>query len=741
MGELSHSSNLKANYMERSASMVQELIEHEYVSGYLKKWSPVIGRGWQNRYFALLEQDRTLVYWAKKPSFRDEQPRGSINLKIVENVFADGPLGITLSTPHRDYQLRASTPTEKDKWMDSIIFWTLKSRKYRSKAEDSKNFRFSNMLIEATQSCLHYIVESFLKPFKKSATRAIEVGPETLSNSNKRKFLKDRGLYNVICKAWMVSRELKGNRAGSKRKGNLNYFRDGLETRAVSALSIDKEYQFNEILIQKEFDDYRHHDSNQIRQLCEDTPFGNMTQSHPRFGVTSPTLSMESSENSQDSELFCSLTEIEDVSMGCEADEILIPFDSALCIYDHDCPPTVEEDEEYVRFKQHKYSLQLSELMLNQLSSLSNEAFLDNCIFGLVYIKRNNPIMPSLQSNDIFWALMISSRSLSDSHQIYPSPLLSEKTIFGDCLSLYREVRISSSKNSTTSSSKYSYNHSQTQSQSNRDSIPVLGVVKKSHVSKSSVDGNINVNDSELKTKVKFVDHKTQIDNTLFSPLGNNFLNNLNFDIGNGGVHIGINNQTIDPYGFLLDTLYLYYPRNESKNPVHMLDPGLILSVGTISESIHGFSFTVTYLGASVIEDYIASDLEFNSDFPSSMPSSIGTNFTQSNEKEPITLEFCTRSWRDARAWRYSLLVARKSKMTDNSHEEAATKSLKYEDRNLSGRGKCMHADDACAKGSNYHYFDSCPTLTTTASSSARTSNGYHLNNYRRNISNFALHR
>ncbi|CUV05757.1 unnamed protein product [Cryptosporidium hominis] len=741
MGDLSHSSNLKTDYLERSASMVQELIEHEYVSGYLKKWSPVIGRGWQSRYFALLEQDRTLVYWAKKPSFGDEQPRGSINLKIVENVFADGPLGITLSTPHRDYQLRASTPTEKDKWMDAIILWTLKSRKYRSKAEDSKNFRFSNMLIEATQSCLHYIVESFLKPFKKSATRAIEVGPETLSNSNKKRFLKDRGLYNVICKAWMVSRELKGNRASSKRKGNLNYLRDGLETRAVSALSIDKEYQFNEILMQKELDDCRCRESNQIQQLCEDTPFGNMTQSHPRFGVTSPTLSMESSENSQDSEVFCSLTEIEDVSMGCEADEILIPFDSALCIYDHNCPPTIEEDEEYVRLKQHKYSLQLSELMLNQLSNLSNEAFLDNCIFGLVYIKRSNPIIPSLQSNNIFWALMISSRSLSDSHQIYPSPLLSEKTILGDCLSLYREVRISSSKNSVTSSSKYSYNHSRTQSQSNRDSIPVLGVIKKSHISKSSMDGIMNANESGLKTEVKYVDHKTQIDNTLFSPLGNNFLNNLNVDIGNGSVHIGINNQTIDPYGFLLDTLYLYYPRNESKNPVHMLDPGLIISVGSISESVNGFSFSVSYLGSSVIEDYIASDLEFNDDSPSNIPSSTGTNFAPSIEKEPITLEFCTRSWRDAKAWRYSLLVARKSKMADNSYEEAATKNCQYENRNSCVRGKCVHADDHCAKGQNYHCFDSCQTLTTTASSSARTSHGYYLTNYRRNISNFALHR
>lgn len=736
MGDYCHPSNLKFGYVERSASMVQELIEREYVSGYLKKWSPVIGRGWQNRYFALLEQDRTLVYWAKKPSFRDEQPRGSINLKIVENVFADGPLGITLSTPHRDYQLRASNPTEKDKWMDAIILLTLKSRRYRSR-EDSKNFRFSNMLIEATQSCLHYIVESFLKPFKKSATRAIEVGPETLSNSNKKKFLKDRGLYNVICKAWVVSRELKGDRAGSKRKGKFsNYLTDGLETRAASALSIDKEYQLNEKLTQKELDSHRHQNPGQVQQLCEDTPFRNIAQGHPRFGVTSPTLSLEGSENSQDSEVFCSLAEIEDVSMGCEADEILIPLDSALSIYDHDCPPTVEEDEEYVRLKQHKYSLQLSELMLNQLSNLSKEAFLDNCIFGLVYIKRNNPIVPSLQSNEIFWALMISSRSLSDSHQIYPSPILSEKTIIGDCLNLYREVRLSS-KHSVTSGSKCSYNnHNQSQSQSNRDSIPILGAVQRSHRSKSSLDETIDMDGGQgIKSKVKFIDHKTQIDNTLFSPIGNNFLSNLTFNIGNGGVHIGMNNQTIDPYGFLLDTLYLYYPRNESKNPVHMLDPGLIISAGPILESAHGFSFTVSYLGTSVIEDYIASDLEFSCDSPSNIPSVVGTKYARSVEKQPITLEICTRSWRDARAWRYSLLVARKSKMADRSHEEEPAVNI------CQPENKIAHAYEACAKGPNYHCFDSCPTLTTTASSSARTSHGYHLTNYRRNISNFALHR
>ncbi|KAJ1610309.1 pleckstrin homology domain-containing protein [Cryptosporidium canis] len=740
MGEHYHPSNLKIDYMERSASMVQELIENEYVSGYLRKWSPVIGRGWQNRYFSLLEQDKTLVYWAKKPSFKDEQPLGSINLKIVENVFADGPLGITLSTPHRDYQLRASTPTEKDKWMDAIILWTLKSRRYRSRAEDSKNFRFSNMLIEATQSCLHYIVESFLKPFKKSATRAIEVGPETLSNSNKKKFLKDRGLYNVICKAWMISRELKGERVNSMMKGRFGYMVDGLETRAASTLSIDKDYQQSDKLSHMESEDHRHHASGQAQQLYEDSQLGNAAQSHPRFGVSSSALSLES-ENNPDSEVSYSLAEFEDVSMGCDTEEILIPFDSAISIYDFNCPPTIEEDEEYVRSKQHKYSLQLSELMLNQLSSLSKEAFLDNCIFGLVYIKRNNPIIPSLQSNDIFWALMISSRSLSDSHQIYPSPILSEKTIIGDCLNLYREVRLSSSKQSVASCSKYSCNNSQSRSQSNRDSIPVLGAIQIAQISKSSIEGTLGIDDKDIKSKVKFIDHKTQIDGSTFSPIGNNFLNNLALNIGSGGMQFGMSSNAIDPYGFLLDTLYLYYPRNESKNPVHMLDPGLILSAGPISESIHGFSFTVSYLGSIVTEDHVASELEFNCDSPSDIPYIAGTSHTPSSEKQPITLEICTRSWRDARAWRYSLLVARKSKMADYSHGQPATRICQPESKFSCKESKAVHVYETCNKGSNYHCFDSCPTLTTTASSSARTSHGYHLTNYRRNISNFALHR
>ncbi|KAF7456950.1 PH domain-containing protein [Cryptosporidium felis] len=724
MGDYYQPSTSRTGFVERSASRVQELIEKEYVSGYLKKWSPVIGRGWQNRYFALLEQDKSLVYWAKKPSFRDEQPRGSINLKIVENVFADGPLGITLSTPNRDYQLKASSPTEKDKWMDAIILWTLKSRKYRSKAEDSKNFRFSNMLMEATQSCLHYIVESFLKPYKKSATRAPEVGPETLSNSNKKKFLKDRGLYNVICKAWMISRDLKEERDGSMRKTSLGCIKDVLETRTMPPLLADRDFDYVR-------------DRHTTQQLCDEVLLRNSSHSHPRFGVTTPTPSLEGSENSRDSEVFCSLAEIEDVAMGYDSDEILLPLDSELCIYDRDCPPTVEEDEKYVRHKQHKYSIQLSDLMLSQLSNLPKESFLENCIFGLIYIRRSNPVSPALQSNGIFWALMISSRSLADSHQIYPSPILGERTILGDCLSLFREVRlpISSSRLSNASNSKPAMNPGYS---SREDSVPVLGAVQNSQISKSSLEGTLDTNDPNFKSNLRPLDHKTEIDDTLIPPIGGELLGSFPFYYGSGKNHFRSNSQPIDPYGFLLDTLYLYQPKNESKNPVHMLDPRFILSVGPISESPRGFSFTLSYLGVSVVEDYIACDLELNCDFPSAIPSPIGLD-AESIQKRPIKIEFCTRSWRDARAWRYSLIVARKSKIVENAQRESPTVNS-YECKFACGHSKHMH-DYMSAKGGNYSYFDSCPTLTTTASSSARTSHGYHLTNYRRNISNFTLNR
>ncbi|KAK6589801.1 pleckstrin homology (PH) domain containing [Cryptosporidium xiaoi] len=1126
-GDRRSHSIISYRFETRAASIVQDLIEKKYVSGYLKKWSPVIGRGWQNRYFSLLENDRTLVYWKKKPTYKDEQPLGSINLKIVENIFADGPLGITLSTPQRDYQLRASTPTEKDKWMDAIILWTIKSRKYRSKTEDLKNFRFSNMLIESTQSCLNYIFESFLKPYKKSAIRAPEVGPETLSNSNKKKFLKDRGIYYVLYKAWLVSKEIRDERrnmnsiecnnnskdytnnhrqnfCGELSSNDINknttgdnylYIKDSseLNSRSISMYSLESDPPSREKLSQQNLSLFKTRDgtvmvslnTNPSNEICTNignkVPFSGNSQDLRRlfeviqcnydssniFGDV-PTRPAENGVSTRSQTSFNGLMEstsdppcflvkeglgresvvsnnngskdeikvcvegktpsvtwdIDDVFVD-EGDEIMVPISSKYCIYDEGCPITVEEEEEYSRSKQHEYSLQLTGIMLEQLRTPQKELFLDNCIFGLVYITRSNPEMSSLKNSGIYWGLMMSSRSLGEAHHAYPSPILGERIIFGDSLECYRDIDLGLllkskqnndrfnecigndlQKNKYYGTSAYSmeFNEGVTDGQThasrggldtdtcrnnfvfvssgtnnvnNNDCIGFSGLNKTSSyriiadynkIDNRGVrtDNNPVINDrkSRLKKIPKTFDHRYEINNTLVSSIRHNLINNI-FPVNIGGAsgegsNVGFssifrpigNNRLIDPYGFLLDTLYLYHSRNESKNPIYMLDPGKIISIGPISESTRGFTFTVTFMGSPALEDEIACDLEYINDSPSNVPfcnelivnssyeykqrnnhkyhsqfrlpsndtrgnhgkfndtnsyichnfesqthiphvsnstltpnsssnsnsnavlsnfivnsssytnggggvssyataietlsnlhtqtqnsssytkddlsiynnnfqlqngngggfsnyncqpsdgkgnwsamssyneyrrvtiedrgecysigdnSSVSNYFSEPRSSEtlvPITIEFCTRSWRDARAWRYSLIVVRKSRLVDSMSVDSNKKthsnscsssgcSTSISNNNsssvveqksstgprgniVSGRGRYANTKDTCTKERQCHYFDSCPTLTTTASSSARTSNGHHLINYRREISNIRIKR
>ncbi|OII77610.1 PH domain-containing protein [Cryptosporidium andersoni] len=654
---------------ERSASIVQELIENEYVSGYLKKWSPVIGRGWQSRYFSLLEKDRTLIYWIRKPTYRDEQPKGSINLKVVENVFADGPLGITLSTPQRDYQLRASTPTEKDKWMDAIILWTLKSRKMRSRTEDTRNFRFSNLLVDATQSCFHYIVESLLKPFKKSATRAIEVGPETLSNSNKRRFLKDRGLYDVIMKAWEISKEII-----AQNENNVKIIGDKII------------------------------ESNSLDIYCQG---GNRVN-------------------------YKTIIEEVDLSLNTCGNEISSRHVSEVPIADERCPLTLEEEIEYVRNNQHKYSIQLADIMLQQLSASSKDAFLDNCTFGLIYIRRENSILPFF-NNGVFWGLLICSRPLSDAHHPYPSSTLGERTILGTNFEQYKYISFEINSGGLDSllrnPSLYpneGFNH--LLSEENKKSAKSLSFMTAfpSRYTHSSIS---------TTTQIAYLGHKTASGSSIYRT---NYLIRKFSPHGECQQLSSDKSSTIaDPYNFALDTLYLYYPRSDSKSPVEILNPGSIVALGPILETIHGFCFEVTFLVVNPKKKHFLQDLNFISDYVSDIPIYMHNNkedfgeYTDEDsdgdtEFEEIPIQLCTRSWRDARAWRYTLLVARRSQIV-NSTNISSSPSMKSPKTKSSVEVTNLVEESGCKLSTNYFGSESYATLTTNASNSARTSNGQYL--------------
>lgn len=117
-----------ALYILRSS--VAHLVIHEgYLSGWIRKFSPNYGTGWQKRFFCLLEKDESVAYWRSVPEYVDEQPAGSINLVGIESVELDGGLGIILCSPSRDYQLLFDFPSEKDLWYNRILVVHHRARK------------------------------------------------------------------------------------------------------------------------------------------------------------------------------------------------------------------------------------------------------------------------------------------------------------------------------------------------------------------------------------------------------------------------------------------------------------------------------------------------------------------------------------------------------------------------------------------------------------------------------------
>lgn len=61
-----------------AGSSVAHLVIHEgYLSGWIRKFSPHYGTGWQKRYFCLLKRDASLAYWKSVPKYVDEQPAGT----------------------------------------------------------------------------------------------------------------------------------------------------------------------------------------------------------------------------------------------------------------------------------------------------------------------------------------------------------------------------------------------------------------------------------------------------------------------------------------------------------------------------------------------------------------------------------------------------------------------------------------------------------------------------------------
>lgn len=120
------------------------------VSGFLKKLSPTIFVGFQERYMRVTDGGQCLAYYKNgpPPGAKDpiEDPRGIINLGAIYDIKILNGTDFSLISTERDYTLRAPSPSEKDKWLAALNLLIEKIRQKRSKEDEQNKEKFTNIL-------------------------------------------------------------------------------------------------------------------------------------------------------------------------------------------------------------------------------------------------------------------------------------------------------------------------------------------------------------------------------------------------------------------------------------------------------------------------------------------------------------------------------------------------------------------------------------------------------------------
>lgn len=192
-------------------SSVAHLVIHEgYLSGWIRKFSPNYGTGWQKRFFCLLEKDESVAYWRSVPEYVDEQPAGSINLVGIESVELDGGLGIILCSPSRDYQLLFDFPSEKDLWYNRILVVHHRARKTIS---GTTSYSMAHKLAtwahaQQQKSSTGFSIRSFLNRHSQMTESTEGMGPTTDQVDIKRRLLKYFQLFDPLRKAFYHRQQL-----------------------------------------------------------------------------------------------------------------------------------------------------------------------------------------------------------------------------------------------------------------------------------------------------------------------------------------------------------------------------------------------------------------------------------------------------------------------------------------------------------------------------------------------------
>ncbi|KAK6590079.1 41 Kd oocyst wall [Cryptosporidium xiaoi] len=174
------------------------------VGSYLEKLSPTAFKGFQKRFFRLNITDNALLYWREEPTFKDQQPQGSINLSSVIAIHIEDALNFVIRTHGRDYCLKAFSPGDKDIWLESICMVVNSVARIETLKEASAQYDFAKHLVENSGGVQNYLSEA-LKTQRIAKWTKEDNAPLTFSLRGKKSFLNVKNIQNPLSKLWFDS--------------------------------------------------------------------------------------------------------------------------------------------------------------------------------------------------------------------------------------------------------------------------------------------------------------------------------------------------------------------------------------------------------------------------------------------------------------------------------------------------------------------------------------------------------
>lgn len=122
--------------MKRGPSL-DEVKNYKVLRGYLKKKSPNILKGYQKRFFMIVDEGNILA-WSDDDSV-SAKPKGSIDIHEIDGIKRLGTTDFEIKYGGRSFALRAENEGERDRWIKGLNAL----QEFLHKQEDVSNILFS----------------------------------------------------------------------------------------------------------------------------------------------------------------------------------------------------------------------------------------------------------------------------------------------------------------------------------------------------------------------------------------------------------------------------------------------------------------------------------------------------------------------------------------------------------------------------------------------------------------------